>query len=84
VRLNARIGRQRGGLLQVVIDGVSPPEELRSLPFMDLSQWNGRIADPRIDETVALQGSPDYGEGYPATPLNTQAETALTRLCGTS
>jgi hypothetical protein len=50
---NARIGRQRDSLLQAVIDGVSPPEELRSIPFVDLSQWSGRISDPGIGELVA-------------------------------
>jgi hypothetical protein len=34
------------------------------------------------DYLKALQGSTDYGEGYPDTLLNTQAEAALTRLCG--
>jgi hypothetical protein len=48
----ARVGQQRGCLLQVLLDGAEPPREFEA-PSIDLATWNGRLTDPRLGEITA-------------------------------
>jgi hypothetical protein len=46
-------GRDRGMLVPVVIDGVSPPLGFRQVQAIDLSGWSGRPDDPRMHQLFA-------------------------------
>ncbi|MEA2949336.1 MAG: hypothetical protein QOI40_4666, partial [Alphaproteobacteria bacterium] len=48
VQDEAGIGRDRGVLIPVSLDGVDPPLGFRQLQTLDLAGWNGQPDDPRI------------------------------------
>lgn len=48
VQDEAGIGRDRGVLVPVSLDGVEPPLGFRQLQTLNLADWNGRSDDPRI------------------------------------
>jgi hypothetical protein len=52
VRSEAREGAQRGVLVPLRIEGVTPPLEFRSFETADMSNWHGDAADARFVEIV--------------------------------
>src|SRR5262245_7189681 len=48
VQDEAGIGRDRGVLVPISLDGIEPPLGFRQLQTANLADWNGRPDDPRI------------------------------------
>jgi formylglycine-generating enzyme required for sulfatase activity len=71
VQDEAGVGRDRGVLVPVSLDGVDPPLGFRQLQTVSLADWNGRPDDPRIRHFIAgvrrLVGKPAEAEPAPWT-----------------
>jgi len=77
VREEARMGRDKGKLIPVMIDGTPAPFGFGEVQAAELYNWNGDIADPRwtrlqaaVDGAVTRGGGPSRGaaQSPPAPP----------------
>jgi formylglycine-generating enzyme required for sulfatase activity len=70
VQDEASLGRDRGVLVPVSLDGTDPPLGFRQLHTVDLANWHGQSDDPRLQHLLAgirrLVGHPGKGREGPA------------------
>jgi TolB-like protein len=66
VRDEAAIGRDRGRLLPVLVDGGEPPIGFRQFQALDLSGWKGRANDRRTKALVGAVDAMRRGSAAPA------------------
>lgn len=78
----AGIGRDRGRLAPVLLDGTLPPLGFRQFHATDLSAWKGRAGDPRIAEVVAAIRKLAGECPSPAAPSRSDAGPTRRRLIG--
>jgi hypothetical protein len=53
VRLEARLARERGCFVPLLLEDVRPPPEFESIQAINLCGWTGNMLDPRWESVVA-------------------------------
>ena len=76
VRDEAAVGRDRGRLVPVSLDGCSPPIGFRQYQTVDLSNWNGRCGAPAL---TPLKAAIAARIGSNESPAADRGETALVK-----
>jgi tetratricopeptide (TPR) repeat protein len=68
VRDEAAVGRDRGRLVPISLDGCQPPLGFRQYHTIDLSGWNGKPHSPALEPLKAAVSEKASGVSRPRTP----------------